>query len=390
MEYKSDFIKLGETQQQNKFLREGFVKWYINSKKIGIENLFPSQDILKGNEQDIIFANENKKTNFDVPKLVLAASILYNKYYNFCKKILDVPRENVDIIINTTRMDIYDSNNLLDKKINWADIDDDFPSKLMNEWSFNKKLLNKEQQARIKSLYNSTLLLGTISSNQNTTNQNTPNKINPQDSNFSEDSKILYKLYELIDIADTTHLSLPPVFRGIELFGSCVNTFNDEFCAMFDIEKKFGSLGSFWDYTFHRNGIYLCNPPFNDDFIKKMSTKLIYDLNNTKHDIVLIIVLPIWDSVTQKKINAKDFNMGFEGYDTLVNNKFLKEKMILDKHQYKYWNHSTKKLVASANSHLIILSNMENFSYKIVFNIEEFTKKWKKFCFEINQDLKSH
>lgn len=373
IQYKEEFISIGETQKQKSYLSECFIKWYINADKIGVEKLFPARNILTmENYDDLIFANKNKYTKFNILELIKLTNDVYDKYYDLCKDILDLQDVDVKPILNMI------SNH----------------DELDNEWVYVGAVVNKCQYNRLKMLY-----FSMQSSKQNKytdefdgsklldVGYKTRKKYIEKFNNFKKDYKKLLKLYEFIEIDNTTHLSIPPIYKGIELFGSCVNTHNDEFCSLFELEKKFASLGSFWDYKFHKNSIYLCNPPFNIPLIKKMALKLIDDLCSTEFDVVLIQVLPIWDSVSQKKIGAKDFKMGFEGYDILINNRFLKEKIILEKDEYKYWNYSTKKHVSSSHTHLIVLSNMENMSYKRVFNIEAFTKQWKEFSSSPQRDI---
>ena len=319
-QYKDEFIQIGTNDQQKMFLKESFLKWYMNVNKIGEDELFPENGILTREcWDDIRFANKNRGAQFSINTLNKAADALYG----------------------TFRL-------LYDQQENGEDYGDG-----EGPWISTKSVVDKHQHDRLKKMY--------------------------AGNNFAEDFKTLCKIYEFMEIGSTIHLSIPPIYKGIELFGSCINTHNDEYCSPFKLEERFSSLGSFWDYKFHRNGIYFSNPPFNLILIKRMAHKLLQDLHNTEHDVVIVQVLPIWDSTTQKKIEARNYKMEFEGYELLVHNQFLKEKIILNKEDYKYWNYCEKKHTPATHTHLIILSNMNNLSYKRVFNIEKFTQAWKDF-----------
>ena len=339
--YKEEFINIGINNNQKRFLQDSFIKWYINCKKIGYYEIFPASNIFTyENHYDLLYANLNKNTNFDINYVNKKTKELYNTYAILCKDLIDVVIEPG--FLNTE-----------------------------NRWMQTKKVLNRSQAQRVKRLY-------CYNYNNNCYNYN---------NNYHKDEAFIRNyyfeqlicLYEFIEVNNTVNLSMPPIFKGIELFGSCVNTHNTEFCSLFKIEKYFGSLGSFWDYNFHKSGIYLCNPPFDMPLIERMALKLIANLISTKYEVVIIITIPVWDSPSQKSIGSKDFKMGFEGYDKLVNNDFLMEKNILDKNVYKYWDYCTKQKVASSHTHLIILSNLSHLRYKKVFNLDNFVKAWREF-----------
>lgn len=319
-QYRASFISIGLNPQQRKFLNESFIRWYMNCEKIGIDKIAPARNIFsEENYIDIVYANINRNTNFDIAYIINKSFVCYVQFFELCKDILNTSTDN----------DTY--------------------------WVKMSKLLTKSQERRLKSLY-----------------------IGSQNK-FTQNIEKLTALYEFVGMDNTNHLSIPPVFDGVELFGSCINTHNKDFCSLFETEKLFGSLGSFFDYKFHKDGLYLCNPPFDVTLIKKMSRKLLHELMTTDHDIIIICTIPVWDSTSQQMLNIKDFNIEFEGYENLVNNSFLREKMILDKSIYKYWNYCTEKLMAVSHTHLIILSNMSYQNYKAKFDLDDFTKLWRDF-----------
>ncbi|MGL5936544.1 MAG: hypothetical protein ACRCZI_13100 [Cetobacterium sp.] len=276
--------------------------------------------------------------------IIIQSKKLYDKYFELCKDILYI--DDMDTkLVNEIRKFTHKSEFEI----------------YTESWTPIINILTKEQTKKLKWLYTSYM----------------DNRITA----FKHDYIQLLKLYDLIDIDSTTHLSIPPIIKGVELFGTCVNTYNNEFCSMFEFEKKFGSLGSFWDYKFHKNGIYISNPPFNISFIRDMADKLIKDLSETEFDIIIVQVLPIWDSFSQRMIKSRNFNLGFEGYTKLIECDFFKEKMILDKDSYQYINHCKEKTTASSNTHLIMLSNLPDDKYKKIITIDKIAERWNNFVY---------
>jgi hypothetical protein len=190
----------------------------------------------------------------------------------------------------------------------------------------------------------------------------------------------LINLYQFIG-TNNMHLSIPPIFAGVELFGSPVNTHNLTYCSPFEFERHFGSLGSFWDYKFHQDGVYLCNPPFDEAVIADMANKLMADLATTKHKVVVVITVPVWDSASQRKIGIKDYGLDFAGFTTMIESKFLRHHEILDKDTYKYWNYYTEERAPASWTHLVILSNLSKsgFSKNATFSVDDFLAEWADF-----------
>lgn len=185
----------------------------------------------------------------------------------------------------------------------------------------------------------------------------------------------LISLYKFLGMT-TMHLSMPPIYKGIELFGSPLNTKN-QYCSPFEIEKQFGSLGSFWYYKFHKNGLYLCNPPFDEIVIKNMANRLNNMLGETKYKVIVVVTIPVWDSKSQRELNIKDYGLPFEGYDILSQSKYCKETKMLDKFIYKYFDYYSGKLIPASYTHLLILSNYDDYTKK--FSLSDFLDNWKNF-----------
>jgi hypothetical protein len=190
---------------------------------------------------------------------------------------------------------------------------------------------------------------------------------NDKDSDIAK----LVNLYDFIGM-NSIHLSTPPIFKGIEMFGSPLNTNNKEFCSPFKIEEKFGSLGSIWNYKFHKDGIYLCNPPYDDILIEKLAYKLIKDLDETEFKVAILIVIPVWDSKTQKELGIKDYGLDFAGYEIIISNKYFKKDIILDQYKYKFWDYYLEQKIPAVSTHYILLSKNKD------ININDYIEKWKE------------
>jgi mRNA (guanine-N7-)-methyltransferase len=231
-----------------------------------------------------------------------------------------------------------------------SEIDEDIKS-----YKNKDNLLDKKQLARLEQLYNG----------PKTDYEYIKNK--------------LVNLYEFVGI-NNIHLSIPPIFEGIELFGSPLNTHNPEFCSPFELEKQFGSLGSFFDYKFHKSGIYLCNPPFDEEIISDMANHLVstYDSLDSKIHATTVITIPVWDSKTQIELGITDYGMKFEGYDTIMESKYVTHHSVLDKKKYAYYDYYEDKSTPASFTHLIILSNDPHYNKNKNENSDIYASEIKK------------
>jgi hypothetical protein len=151
----------------------------------------------------------------------------------------------------------------------------------------------------------------------------------------------------------------------IELFGSPVNTLNDQYCSPFrDLETVFGSLGSFFDFKF-TSGTYFMNPPFDELLMKNAALKVI-DALRSRVPITVIVVIPAWDIQSQYEYHGKIYTD--KEYDTLTileASGFVRSKKSMDYRTCKFFNYYTNEHVNLASCHLIVLSNT---LYKITAN----------------------
>lgn len=192
--------------------------------------------------------------------------------------------------------------------------------------------------------------------------------------NFESDKNKLIAIYKFIGM-NSAHLSIPPMFEGIELFGSPLNTHN-KYCSPFQFERKFKSLGSFFKFNIGKSKetVFTANPPFDETIMIKMAKYLEDELNKSKTTKTIIITIPVWDSVSQKKLGIRDFGMDFEAFDILTKSSFLKSHDILDRNEYMYWDYYKQKLISVSYTHLFILSNGSP-----KYSIGDVKSKWKNY-----------
>lgn len=167
-----------------------------------------------------------------------------------------------------------------------------------------------------------------------------------------------------------------------ELFGSVLNTTNRYYCSMFyDIEKHFGSMGSFFDIKLI-NGSFSMNPPFDVDLMTDAMKKIEDSIRDTDK-LNVFIWIPIWDKDGKKwtfencgsnlKNTLKFYDYGEYKPMTIINKskhtKFIKKICRLDMTYFDYM-YFKKKWVA--DTYLIVMSNdkfdyelLENYNYKI-------------------------
>jgi hypothetical protein len=82
----------------------------------------------------------------------------------------------------------------------------------------------------------------------------------------------------------------------LECFASPLNSRYERFCsAFFDTDAPFGSVASFFDYDFTREGgCYQANPPFATNFIEKMYEVMDKALKASKAQLMFVVFVPAW------------------------------------------------------------------------------------------------
>ena len=88
-----------------------------------------------------------------------------------------------------------------------------------------------------------------------------------------------------------------------ECFASAINSTSSNYCSIYyDVEKYFGSYGSFFNLT-PLEGTFGFNPPYQKEVMDKGISKILdcldnASLNNKK--LTFIITIPIWDKLGKK------------------------------------------------------------------------------------------
>jgi len=188
---------------------------------------------------------------------------------------------------------------------------------------------------------------------------------------------ILMLRYKLIN-SWNTHLSINPyLFKFIkktfnvdfECFGSCFNTVCENYCSLFyDLEKHFGSKGSFFDYQLN-NGFYELNPPFITTIIELSIEKILHNLEKSNTQLSFFMTLPVWDFNGKKEIIDKELgkttslnNIDYEDFNIInkiKSSKYLKLIQIIPKNNFAYFDYYNTKMKSFSIQHtyIIILSN---------------------------------
>lgn len=179
------------------------------------------------------------------------------------------------------------------------------------------------------------------------------------------------EVYQMID--DTYKVS-------IECFASPLNNTFKKFCSLFyDIEKPFGSIGSFFNQK-NMSGFCVANPPFDETFMFMMAEKMIEFLKKS-NPLTYFIVIPDWKS-------NKEYGK-YRSYELLKSCKYFVLERHLKKHEIVFTNYSTYNRMNLSGAYIIVLQNslgknIHNVSSEIIDNI---IKKWKNIkCSECEKE----
>jgi hypothetical protein len=162
----------------------------------------------------------------------------------------------------------------------------------------------------------------------------------------------------------------------IELFGSVFNTYNKLYCSMFyDIEKYFGSLGSFFDMEIIY-GNFSMNPPFDNILILNAIKRLNKYMKKNKN-IFTLIWIPIWDNDGINNVAIKCLNstkqqidnqykkqhgidvqkkFTYHGYELIKKSEYNKYIRIICTNDMSYINYVNYNIKHVANTYLIAYS----------------------------------
>ena len=153
---------------------------------------------------------------------------------------------------------------------------------------------------------------------------------------------------------------------NFECFASSINSTFNNYCSIYyDLERFFGSIGSFFNFT-PIKGTYGFNPPYQKEIINKGIYKLLESLDNTKEELTFIITIPIWDNLGKLTMielynNIKnDIDYGeFEIIEHIKSSKYFRGIRMIAKEKFTYIDHNFElyKNKTIQNTYVIILSN---------------------------------
>ena len=177
-----------------------------------------------------------------------------------------------------------------------------------------------------------------------------------------------------------THLAIPPDildFMGcdVELFGHPGNTHSTtRYCSPFnDIDRYFGSLGSFFDYQIEPNQVYFANPPFTEVLMDDMAKKIIKSCEEDEN-VTYFLSIPIWDNSTRRNMDLiEEFDMEYKSYNYLRQSKHFIGTKILTHEQSIFFCYEANKFRFPVSVYLILLSNNPKYN---LGKLEEVYSEW--------------
>ena len=347
-----------------------------------------------------LYSEYNYNDEYFFPANVLNNNILYDILQDYCS--LDNKIQNKKNIINF----IIDKNNLDYEKIlkkNTEYKQNMFINKNKENYTIQKYIISEKRNNnnvkfyKFNIVFNFNLKLFNIRLINILDNLIIPvekyNKLKVKYSGFPDElDKYIFLIlfrYQLLGSNNNQLAVLPNILNkmkkdfdlSIECFASTINTETDIYCSIYyDIEKYFGSIGSFFNIEI-KKGTYSFNPPYQKDIIEKGIHK-IFDFLKTGDELTFIITIPIWDNIGKdimKKQNKENNNNTIEYSEFLIMNKIKQSKYfyglrMISKNDFTYLDHNFHlyKNTTIQNTYIIILSNFKNNYIDIINNYNFF------------------
>ena len=157
---------------------------------------------------------------------------------------------------------------------------------------------------------------------------------------------------------------------NFECFASAINSTFPKYCSIYyDLEKYFGSVGSFFNIK-PTKGTFGFNPPYQKDIIDLGINKLFEFLNQTSESLTFIITIPIWDSIGRQfmkenynnELEKQNINYGdFDITNKIRESVYFKGLRMIPKEKFTYVDHNFElyKNKTIQNTYVIILSNRD-------------------------------
>lgn len=186
---------------------------------------------------------------------------------------------------------------------------------------------------------------------------------------------VIYR-YQLLGSNNHQLAVLPSIMNSMyndynlnfECFASCINnTFNNYCSIYYDIEKYFGSYGSFFNII-PVKGTFGFNPPYQKDIIE-IGINRLFEFLEKEEDLIFIITIPIWDdkgrSVMKEQFNneLEKQNIDYGDFDIINkvrDSKYFRNLRMIPKEKFTYIDHNFElyKNKTIQNTYVIILSNI--------------------------------
>jgi hypothetical protein len=174
---------------------------------------------------------------------------------------------------------------------------------------------------------------------------------------------------------------------NFECFASSLNSYLPNYCSIYyDVEKYFGSKGSFFNLKPHY-GTYSFNPPYQIDIINRGINILFNHLEEAfknGKELNFIITIPIWDKIGKDFIKnnynfdlKKEIDYGnFKIIDQVKQSKFFLGLRMIYKDNFTYLDHgyNVYKDVTIQNTYVIVLSSKTGSKYIDIINQYSFKK----------------
>ena len=157
---------------------------------------------------------------------------------------------------------------------------------------------------------------------------------------------------------------------NFECFASAINNTFNNFCSIYyDLERYFGSNGSFFNIA-PKSGTFGFNPPYQKEIIEIGVKKLFTFLEQTNDFLQFIITIPVWDlegrtimkdqynnELEKQNIDYGDFPIIKE----IKESPFFRGLRMIPKEKFTYIDHNFElyKNKTIQNTYVIILSNKE-------------------------------
>lgn len=137
-----------------------------------------------------------------------------------------------------------------------------------------------------------------------------------------------------------------------ELFASSLNFSFPKYCSLYyDLEKYFGSQGTFDEYKFveGKEDFYVANPPFDETIMTNMSIKLITNLRKAQKSLNFFITIPVWD---------EDNKYGkYMALDLLKQSPYISFITKLEKKHSKFFDYYENRYIYPCKMYFILLQN---------------------------------